>query len=113
VVQLATSCAFSLGRASTTCDPVVGTLSDMPANDTEPLERFRKQLYAALIRWGDALFELSDALLCTTGPVHSVPSLSLEPEFSRSHGSLYRSLAEGSVDDEALRELLVAHLPRH
>jgi hypothetical protein len=85
----------------------------MPANDTEPLERFRKQLYAALIRWGDALFELSDALLCTTGPVHSVPSLSLEPEFSRSHGSLYRSLAEGSVDDEALRELLVAHLPRH
>jgi hypothetical protein len=40
-----------------------------------------------------------------------VPSLSLEPEFCRSHGSLYKSLADGEVDDVALRELLVAHRP--
>ncbi len=78
--------------------------------DSELVE-FRSALYAALTRWGDALFELTDALLGASGPVHSVPSLSLEPEFSRSHGSLYKSLARGRVDEEALRALLVAHLP--
>ena len=44
--------------------------------------------------------------------MHSVPSLSLEPEFSRSHGSLYKSLAKGRIEEEALRELLVAHAPK-
>jgi hypothetical protein len=39
--------------------------------------------------------------------VGSVPSLSLEPEFRRSHGSLYKSLADGDVAEGRLRELLV------
>ena len=43
--------------------------------------------------------------------MHSVPAFSLEPEFSRSHGSLYKSLAEGQIDVDALRRLLVAHAP--
>jgi hypothetical protein len=36
----------------------------------------------------------------------------LEPEFRRSHGSLYKSLAGGDVDEVRLRELLVDHRPK-
>lgn len=75
------------------------------------LERFRAGLYASLTRWGDALFELCDAGLCTGGPIGSVPSLSLEPCFTRSHGSLYKSLANGRVTESRLRRLLVEHAP--
>jgi hypothetical protein len=39
-------------------------------------------------------------------------SLSLEPEFRRSHGSLYKSLTEGDVAEGRLRELLVEHRPK-
>jgi DDE superfamily endonuclease len=81
--------------------------------DSDGLQEFRSGLYSCLTRWSDALFELTDALLCASGPVRSVPSLSLEPEFSRSHGSLYKSLAGGRIDEHALRALLVAHLPGH
>jgi hypothetical protein len=73
------------------------------------LRGFRSSLYQCLSPWGDALFELIDAALCSPAPVGSVPSLSLEPEFRRSHGSLYKSLAEGEVDEGRLRELLVEH----
>lgn len=76
------------------------------------LERFRSGLYGCLTRWGDALFELADAALCATGPVGSVPVLSLEPELRRSHGSLYKSLARGHINEEQLRRLLVEHRPR-
>ena len=41
-----------------------------------------------------------------------MPSLSLEPEFTRSHGSLYKALAKGRVDADRLRRLLVEHRPR-
>jgi hypothetical protein len=70
---------------------------------------FRSSLHQCLSPWGDALFELTDAALCSPTPVGSVPSLSLEPEFRRSHGSLYKSLADGDVADGRLRELLVKH----
>lgn len=62
-------------------------------------------------RWGDALFELTDAALCASGSISSVPTLSLEPEFTRSHGSLYKALATGRIDEERLRRLLVWHRP--
>ena len=61
--------------------------------------------------WADALFELSDAVLCAPGPVVSVPTLSLEPTFRRSHGRLYKALARGSLDADRLRDTLVAHRP--
>ena len=61
--------------------------------------------------WADAAFELCDAALCAPAPVGSVPTLSLEPAFRRSHGSLYKALARGGVDAEAMRDLLVAHRP--
>jgi hypothetical protein len=79
---------------------------------TAELTGFRSSFHQCLSPWGDALFELCDAALCSPASIGSVPSLSLEPEFRRSHGSLYKSLADGEVDDVALRELLVEHRPK-
>jgi hypothetical protein len=41
------------------------------------LRAFRRSLRQCLSPWGDALFELGDAALCSAAPVGSVPSLSL------------------------------------
>ena len=41
----------------------------------------------------------------------SVPALSLEPEFRRSHGSLYKALARGRLDEEGFKPLVVKHRP--
>jgi len=78
----------------------------------EALVGFRSELHNCLFAWADALFELCDALLCAPGPVASVPALSLEPVFRRSHGSLYKALANASVDTDWLRRALVAHRPQ-
>ena len=75
------------------------------------LTGFRAELRSCFTRWGDALFELADATLCSPAPVGSVPSLSLEPEFRRSHGSLYKALERGEIDPGSLRRLLVDHCP--
>ena len=75
------------------------------------LRDFRSEFYATLTRWGDALFELSDAVLFAPGPVGSVPALSLEAVFRRSHGSLYKALANGRIDEDRLRQMLVCHRP--
>ena len=75
------------------------------------LAGFRQELYGCLVGWSDALFELCDAILHAPAPVGSVPSLSLEPVFRRSHGSLYKALAAGMIDTEALRRALVGHRP--
>ncbi|UNX53464.1 transposase [Georgenia sp. TF02-10] len=72
---------------------------------------FREGFYQAWTGWADAAFELTEAVLCTPGPVTSVPALSLEPVFRRSHGSLYKALARGRVDAGAVRDLLAAHRP--
>lgn len=72
---------------------------------------FREEFHGCLTGWGDALFELTDAVLCSPAPVGSVPSLSLEPVFRRSHGSVYKALARGRLDDQRLRQLLVAARP--
>ena len=77
----------------------------------EALREFRTGLFGCLTRWGDALFELCDAALCAPGPVTSVPSLSLEPIFRRSHGSLYKCLDRGVIEVDTLRRLLVAARP--
>jgi hypothetical protein len=73
---------------------------------------FRHEVHQCLNPWGDALFELCDALACSPHRVDSVPSLSLEPQFRRSHGSLYRALSQGEVDEEQLRRLLVRCRPQ-
>jgi hypothetical protein len=60
----------------------------------------------------DALFELADAVLAAPGPVASLPYLTLEPAFRRGHGMTCQALADGGIDEEAVRDLLVAARPR-
>src|ERR1700732_1505550 len=78
----------------------------------ERLARCRRELYRCLWLCPDALFELADAVLSAPGPVASLPYLSLEPVFRRGHGMVYQGLAEGGIDEEALRDLLVAERER-
>ena len=91
-------------------------MGDEPAGDTSSatatLVDFRAGFYRCITGWADATFELADAVLCASGPVSSVPALSLEPAFRRGHGSLYKALARGGVDAAAVADLLVAHRPR-
>lgn len=75
------------------------------------LAGFRSAWYGCLGRWADALFELTDAVLCADGPVTSLPRLSLEPVARRGHGSVYAALADGGIDDGALNEALAACRP--
>jgi hypothetical protein len=78
----------------------------------DALAGFRKQVYACLWRCPDALAELGDPVLTAPGPVASLPYLSLEPAFRRGHGMICKALARGRIDEEALRDLLVAARPR-
>jgi DDE superfamily endonuclease len=72
----------------------------------EVLCAFRRQVYACLQARADALFELSEAVLCAAGPVRSLPELSLEPEHRRGHGSLYDGLNAGKIEIARLRKAL-------
>lgn len=78
------------------------------ADVTWGLRAFREAFYACLLRRGDALFELTDAIL-TAGTTPSPPHLSLAPIHRRGWGSLYVALSKGGVDDEMLRELLASY----
>jgi hypothetical protein len=91
----------------------VDTFCTDSASTDAALVGFREGFYRCLMGWGDALFELTDAVLCSPTPVGSVPSLSLEPVFRRSHGSVYKALDRGGLDEQRLRRLLVAARPAH
>lgn len=83
----------------------VGALGD--------LSRFRQEFYQCLSRRADALFELTDAVLCAEGPVRSLAELSLVGEHRRGHGGLYAGLAAGRLDIDRLRRAVLAGpLPR-
>ena len=73
------------------------------------LSRFRTDFYDCLTARADALFELTDAVLCTDGPVRSLVDLALAPEHRRGHGALYAGLNRGRVDVARLRR--VPHFP--
>jgi hypothetical protein len=74
---------------------------------------FRWEFYRCLTRRADALFELTDAVLCADHPVRSVVELSLVGEHRRGHGSLYAALAGGRIDVDGLRTALAGvPLPR-
>jgi hypothetical protein len=75
------------------------------------LREFREGLYRCLTARPDALFELTDAILCADHAVTSLVQLSLVPEFRRGHGALYAALADGQIDEEALAALLTGTLP--
>ena len=76
--------------------PCAGEQVQAVTGAAEPLREFRERLRGCLTARGDALFELSDAVLCSGRPVRSLVQLSLEPEFRRGHGALYDALAAGA-----------------
>ncbi|MFF1343199.1 NF041680 family putative transposase [Streptomyces sp. NPDC058290] len=74
------------------------------------LSRFRVEFYECLYARADALFELTDAVLCTDGPVNTLVELSLTAEHRRGHGALYSGLDRGWTEPTRLRRAL-AGLP--
>jgi len=77
------------------------------------LAGFRVGFYRCLTARADALFELTDALLCTEGPVRTLVELALAPEHRRGHGALYDGLNSGRIDVRRLRVALAGlPLPR-
>lgn len=77
------------------------------------LAGFRQEFYNCLAARDDALFELTDAVLCADGPVTSLVELSLVAEHRRGHGALYDGLACGEIALDRLRRSLAGlPLPR-
>ncbi|MCW2933049.1 MAG: hypothetical protein JWM19_4011, partial [Actinomycetia bacterium] len=76
------------------------------------LREFRARLYACFTARADALFELTDAILCADHAVTSLVQLSLRPEFTRGHGALYDAPGAGGIGEEALAGLLTGTLPQ-
>ncbi|MFB9930973.1 NF041680 family putative transposase [Amycolatopsis halotolerans] len=77
------------------------------------LSRFRQEFYDCLSARGDALFELTDALLCAEGPVASLVELSVAAEHRRGHGALYDGVNQGRVDIDRLRDAVARRrIPR-
>ena len=82
-------------------------------DDLRALAGFRRDFYACLTRRADALFELTDALLCADGPVTSMVGLSLAAVHRRGHGALYDAVNAGRITIGRLRrELATLRLPR-
>lgn len=77
------------------------------------LSEFRERFYRCLTGRADALFELTEAVLCSDGPVTSLVELSLVAEHRRGHGALYDGLNGGRVDMARFRNLVARqHIPR-
>jgi hypothetical protein len=86
-------------------DVLTGGRDAIPAS-RDDLTSFRRSFYDCLTARADALFELTDAVLCAGGPVTSLVELSLVAEHRRGHGALYDSLACGGIDPVRLRRSL-------
>src|SRR5215217_4285875 len=76
---------------------------------SDALQTFRRSLYECFHPRGDALFELTDAILTADSAVPSPVHLSLQSSHRWGWGSLYAALWRGRLDAEALRELLARH----
>jgi hypothetical protein len=77
------------------------------------LSRFRQEFYECLVARADTLFELTDAVLCTEGPVTSLVELSLAAEHRRGHGALYDSVNQGRIDIDRFRNVVAGQqIPR-
>ena len=53
------------------------------------LGRFRQEFYTSLAACSDALFELTEAVLCADGPMRSLVDPTLVDEHRRGHGAMY------------------------
>lgn len=72
------------------------------------LSAFRTDFFDALWTRRDVLFELTDALLCTDGPMKSLVDLVLAPEHRRGHGGMYDGLNSGHIEVDRLVAALEA-----
>lgn len=70
------------------------------------LDGFRRVFYDYLTARADALFDLTDTVLCANGPVRSLVELSLVGEHRRGHGALYDALACRQLDIDRLHTAL-------
>jgi len=102
----------SVAASPATPDPAVFADAVARYRALERLREFRSRVYDCLARRADALFELTDAVLCADHAVTSLVRLCLEPEFTRGHGALYDALSAGRIDDERLFCLLASELPQ-
>jgi DDE superfamily endonuclease len=73
------------------------------------LEHIRQQIYRCFERSGDALFNLSDALL-SESQARSLPELSLSAFFERRWPSVYEALQDGRINMQRLRAVFVQAL---
>src|SRR3954462_4228981 len=91
---------------------VVAVMSDR-AEAMDVLAEFREQLYQCMAGGRTPCSELTEALLCTDGPVRTLVGLSLAPEHRRRHGGLYDAINNGRIDIARLRNLVAAQrLPK-
>src|SRR5438067_2419759 len=70
---------------------------------------FERQVYACLKRAGDALFNLTDAVL-SESQAQSLPELSLSAFFERKWPRISEALEDGRIDVEQLRAVWVKAL---
>lgn len=95
--------------------PLVKSLAPEQSADAAlgVLSHFRVQFYDCLYTRTDALFELTDAVLCSDGPVTSLVELTLTAEHRRGHGAMYDAINHGWLEPRRLRRLLASTpLPR-
>jgi DDE superfamily endonuclease len=86
---------------------------DAGVDERSVLSRFRSGFFGCLTARADALFELTDAVLCVDGPVKTLVDLTLTAEHRRGHGALYEGLNRGRIDVARLRWAVAAlPLPR-
>jgi DDE superfamily endonuclease len=83
---------------------------DVAVSRRGDLVRFRAVFYACVTARADELFELTEALVCTEGPVRTLVELALAPEHRRGHGALYDGNNHGRIEVARLRREL-AGLP--
>ena len=74
----------------------------------DDLDAFRGAFYDCLSLRADALFELTDAVLCAEGPGSTLVGLTLTAEHRRGHGALYDGLGSGRIEVGRLRRSLVS-----
>lgn len=67
---------------------------------------FRADLYDCLYARSDAIFELTDAVLCADGPVKTLVELSLAVEHRREHEASYAALDRCRCEPVRLRRVL-------
>ncbi len=83
--------------------PDVSAVDQLGARAHAELAAFRHTVYHAMTARRDGLFEVTDAVLCSAGPVNTFVELSLAREHRRSHGGSYDTINCGAIDIDKVR----------